>query len=504
MLTELYNQYERTLKEIAFLRSANQLLQWDLETMCPEDARDFKGEQLAFFAGLIQEKYTDPVLVGTINKLYENRESFEFEQRRNIEESYKDTQNSLKLSKEFVENINKAISNAYNGWRSAKSKNDFSLFAPHLEKLIELKKEEAQLLSVGENYDCLYDAMLNQYEPGCTSKELDVVFGDLKMWLIPLIGKLKTQSLDNPLSSTELEEQKQWNLLKEVAQDLNFDFRKGRIDASLHPFSVGIHPTDSRITSRYKTDDPLELIWSGIHEVGHSLYEQGLNPKYFGLPQGESVSLGIHESQSRFWENNIGRSLAYCKRILPLFKKFFPHQFKGFIPEDLFKTLNIVSPGLVRTSADEVTYHLHIIIRYEIEKAIINGEVKIDWLPQLWNQKYYEYLGLSPESDSKGILQDIHWAHGSFGYFPTYSLGSLYAAQFMQKIKSEIPGFENSIAYGSLNAILNWMRVNIHVQGRLYTASQLCENATGEKLNAVHFKNYILQKLSLIYDIDNE
>jgi carboxypeptidase Taq len=291
----------------------------------------------------------------------------------------------------------------------------------------------------------------------------------------------------------------QWAFGLELLRQMGYDFEAGRQDVSSHPFTTNFSSQDVRVTTRTAEDNLNEMIWSCIHEGGHALYEQGLPDSEYGLPSGEYVSLGIHESQSRLWENNVGRSLPYWKCNLPRLKELFPENLKHVSPDDFYKAMNKVQPSLIRTNADELTYHFHILIRFEIEKALIEGTVEVNDLPALWNAKYKEYLGLDVPSDSKGVLQDIHWSHGSFGYFPTYSLGSFYAAQFYAFAARQIPELEAEIEKGNLKPLLDWLRTHIHAEGKMYSAENLCIKITGEKLSFKYFMEYARKKYSGLY-----
>jgi carboxypeptidase Taq len=282
---------------------------------------------------------------------------------------------------------------------------------------------------------------------------------------------------------------------------MGYDFESGRQDESSHPFTTNFSPEDVRVTTRINVNDINEMIWSCIHEGGHALYEQGLPSEEYGLPSSEYVSLGIHESQSRLWENNVGRSLLYWKANYPKLQNAFPENLKSVNTEDFYKAMNIVKPSLIRTSADELTYHFHVLIRFEIEKALIEGLIEVNELPAYWNQKYKEYLGIEVPNDSSGVLQDIHWSHGSFGYFPTYSLGSFYAAQFFAQAKKEITGLEAEIEKGNMKPLLDWLREKVHRHGKYYSAEELCIAISGEKLNFKYFMDYATKKYTKLYDL---
>jgi carboxypeptidase Taq len=296
----------------------------------------------------------------------------------------------------------------------------------------------------------------------------------------------------------------QWQLGMDILKLMGFDFTSGRQDVSEHPFTISFHPTDVRITTRINENDFSGMLWSCIHEGGHGIYEQGLLPDEYGLPLGEAASLSIHESQSRLWENNIGRSRAFCKLLLARLKDAFPQRFREVSEEVFYKAANIVKPSLIRTEADEVTYHHHVLIRYELEKNLLEGTLKTADLPFYWNQAYKSQLGLDVPDDNQGCLQDVHWSHGSFGYFPTYTLGSLYAVQFFDTYAKSSPGWEDDIAAGNFHPLKNWLSTHIFPYGRYYNSRELCNKCTGESLNTSRFSAYLNEKFKSNSPIEHE
>jgi carboxypeptidase Taq len=291
----------------------------------------------------------------------------------------------------------------------------------------------------------------------------------------------------------------QWDFGIELLRKMGYDFAAGRQDISTHPFTTSFSGSDVRVTTRINQNDLNEMIWSTIHEGGHALYEQGLPDSEYGLPSGEAISLGIHESQSRLWENNVGRSLPFWKANFEELKSYFPENLAEVSATEFYKAMNIVKPSLVRTAADELTYHFHILIRFEIEKQLMEKALSVNDLPTLWNKKYKEYLDLDVPDDASGILQDIHWSHGSFGYFPTYSVGSFYAAQFFAKAKKDIPELNENIGEPEMKKLLVWLRDNIHIHGRTYNSDEVCVRVTGESLNFNYFMDYARGKYKDIY-----
>lgn len=494
-----YERFCELNRKIAVLSSAAGLLSWDQETYMPPQGALIKAEQMGVLSGIIHSLKTDKELVDLTQDLM-NDPMLDATARTNVYEFNRSLQKSLRLSKEFVEELNRTISAAYPAWHQAKTENRFELFAPHLEKLIELKKQEIQLIGYQMHP---YDALMDDYEPGLTTVELDRMFGDVRSQLVPFVQNITKQPAPaddffrQPFDSTE-----QIAFGRSVLEAMGYDFTSGRMDQTEHPFCIGLHPGDVRVTYKLKPEDISELIWGLIHEGGHALYEQGLPADQFGLASGTAASLAIHESQSRFWENNIGRSAAFWNYFFPKLQRLFPAQLSHIDSFVFYKGANRVVPSLIRIQADELTYHFHIMIRYEVEKAIFEGKLSVNDLPTVWNQRYKEYLGLDVPNDAQGVLQDVHWCHGGFGYFPTYSLGSFYAAQFHHTMSQQL-NLEELVSQGNLIPIRNWLKENIHQYGMRYRAQQLCEKITGEKLSFAYFMQYAQKKYSEIYQLNN-
>ncbi len=486
------------MRKIADVQFASGVLNWDQETYMPPKGANFRAQQLSTLAGMAHELSISDELGKLLSDLNTDV-SLNEKEKRNIEQSLKSYKQSKKYTTAFVEELSKTISETFQAWQTAKNKNDFKSYAPHLKKLVELKRKECELLGYKEHP---YDALLDQYEPEAKTKDLEILFADVKNQLVDFVKLIaaKSQNKDS-FMFLHYDKNIQWNFGIDLLKQMGYDFEAGRQDISSHPFTTNFSSQDVRVTTRINENDVNEMIWSCIHEGGHALYEQGLPASEYGLPSGEYISLGIHESQSRLWENNVGRSLAFWKFNFKNLQNLFPENLKNITASDFYKAMNIVKPSLIRTSADELTYHFHVLIRFEIEKALIEGTIEVEELPSIWNKKYKDYLNIDVPNDTQGILQDIHWSHGSFGYFPTYSLGSFYAAQFFNQAKKEIKNLESEIENGNLKPLLDWLRTNIHIHGKHYTAEQLCIKLTGEKLNFKHFMNYAKQKYSDLYNI---
>jgi carboxypeptidase Taq len=493
-----YNDYVKHSKKITDINMSMAVLGWDQETKMPKNGSRFRAQQLSTLAEISHEFSINKDYGNLLNNLNSN-DSLNADQKRNISLSLKAFNKSKKYKSKFIIEESKLVSNAFQKWRLAKEKNDFSIFEKSLTKLVDLRIKECEILGY-DNHP--YDALLNQYEPGLTTNEVDEIFSNVKDFLIPFINKIsKSNKIDDSFYYQKYSHNIQWKFGIELLKKMEYDFDSGRQDLSAHPFSTHFSPEDTRVTTRIDEDNLSEMIWSCIHEGGHALYEQGILSENYGLPLGETISLGIHESQSRLWENNVGRSLEFWKYNYKSLKLVFPNQLSDVTVDDFYKAANNVKPSLIRTNADELTYHLHVLIRYEIEKELIEGKIMAKDLPDIWNLKYHEYLGVEVPSDALGVLQDIHWSHGSFGYFPTYTIGSFYAAQFFNQAKIENPNLLKEIEDGNNKNLLNWLRKNIHNNGKSLDAHQLCEKISGEKLNFKYFKEYVIEKYSKIYSL---
>ena len=490
-----YLNYRRKIHDVYMSMS---VLNWDMETHMPKNGNKFRAQQLSTLAKIAYDLESDDKYEKLLEMLNSDN-SLSSDQKRNIYLSNKQILKTQKYTGEFIQRQSKLISRAFKDWRVAKEKNDFNLFKDSLEEIVNLRKEESELLGYTNHP---YDALLDKYEPNLTTKDVDLIFNDVKEHLVPFIGKITSNNnIDDSFFYQHFDKQKQWDFGVELLKQMGYDFDSGRQDISAHPFSSSFSPEDSRVTTRIDENNLSDMIWSCIHEGGHALYEQGLLSDNYGTPLGNSISLGIHESQSRLWENHVARSLPYWKNNYSRLQSLFPEKLKNIDYKMFYKACNNVKSSLIRTNADELTYHLHVLIRYEIEKGLIEGSIQVDELPIKWNNLYKKYLNIDVPSDSVGVLQDIHWSHGSFGYFPTYTIGSFYAAQFYNQASNEISNIESKIENGDTKELLNWLREKIHKHGQRYEAKDLCKKITGEELNFKYFMNYAINKYSKIYDI---
>ncbi|CAL1516659.1 carboxypeptidase M32 [Chitinophaga sp. MM2321] len=488
---ELYDEYKLKMQKIADVRNTMAVLGWDQETYLPEKGAGFRGQQLTTLSSIAHELFTAPEL-GDILRELQTRNELDAVQQKNISLSTEDYEKNKKYPAAFVAEMSRATNESYHAWIKARKANDYSIFAPALSKMIELKKEETAILGY-EGHP--YNALLNEYEKGANTGMLDTIFNDVKQALSPLLAQIEKQpAAKKDFLLQHYNRDKQWQLGIDLLKAMGYDLKAGRQDISEHPFTTSFNPLDVRVTTRIDENDFGNMTWSCIHEGGHALYEQGLPTEQYGLPCGEATSLGIHESQSRLWENNVGRSRSFWQHHYPQLQQLFPENLGAVSLANFYKAINHVQPSLIRTEADELTYHFHIMIRYEIEKGLMDGSIAAKDLKHTWNEYYRQYLHVTVPDDVQGVLQDIHWSHGSFGYFPTYSLGSFYAAQLFSAAQQQVPGLDASITTGDYHPLLEWLRTNIHPFGRFYTSNELCKKVTGKELQFGYFLDYAKNK----------
>lgn len=475
-------------------------LAWDLRTGAPRKGMEQRSEvigtlseevfrmstskEMEEFLSILATSETplDPIVQGTIKECKK-----EFERSKKI---------PAPLYKEYVITTSKAETI----WEEAKEKSDFAMFQPYLEKIVSLTTEFIQHWGYKGSK---YNTLLDMYEPGITVEQLDPIFVKLRQSTVPLVASIAESNHQPDISFLTKEfpphDQREFSLL--ILKEMGYDFAAGRLDESVHPFATGLNPRDVRITTKYNPDDFRTAIFGTIHEGGHALYEQNIDPKYIGTPLCDGSSMGIHESQSRFWENIVGRSKPFWKKYFTNLTQFFPNQLNGVSLETFYRGINRVEPSLIRIEADELTYNLHIMIRYEIEKGLFDGGLNVADLPQIWNEKMKEYLGVVPTNDADGVLQDVHWAGGSFGYFPSYSLGNIYAAQFTHRLRSVMPEYDQYIQQGNLQPIKNWLTEQIYQYGKSQEPLEILRRVTGEEINPSYLIHYLENKYKDIYGL---
>ncbi|MAK26194.1 MAG: carboxypeptidase M32 [Euryarchaeota archaeon] len=501
---DAYESLMTKQKDIETIGQISGLLGWDQEVMMPPKAAPLRAEQLAWLSKTRHELMIDPEigeLLATAENDDDGKDSVRTGNLRLIRDAY---DKATKQPSEFVERVARHKSKSIVSWTEAREKNDFSIFRDDLATMIDLARELADLLG----YETLrYDALLDLYESGLTVARLDPLFAGLRESTVPLIQAVG--NCDSPnmswVTSNNWPEEAQAQLSHAISTAIGFDFGAGRRDKSTHPFCGGANPDDVRWTTRYDETEPFGSLYGSLHETGHGLYEQGRPRDLDFQPTGHANGLGVHESQSRLWENQVGRSLAFCEWSLPMWKEHFPENMEGVTAEMLWRAVNQVEPSLIRVEADEATYNLHIMIRYEIEKLLISGELEIDQLPDAWDDMYERYLGIRSPDRKQGVLQDIHWSMGAFGYFPTYTLGNLYSAQLLQAARDDLESdghiLEDDWKNGTFSPLLEWMRNNVHRRGSILTPADLVEEATGVAPIPNPFVEYLQRKIGTIYGL---
>lgn len=496
-MTGRFERFITLCEEIHDLQEIQQLLDWDQQVIMPPRGAAQRGHQQAALAALVHQRLTSQELGDLIEEIQECPDLDEAG-RADVREARRAYRRAVRVPESLVAARTEACVHSQLVWEEARAKNDFPLFLPHLQKVLALTREMAQALR--EEGQTLYDALLEDYEPGMTAAGLAGIFGGLRPPLVALLERAGKSS--DPPDGTILERYcpraGQEGFGRLLAECQGYDFTAGRLDTSTHPMTTGTFG-DVRITTRYDEQALASSLFGILHETGHALYEQGLSPGRFRRPAGGSCSMGIHESQSRLWENQIGRSRNFWIYFYPMLRQQVPGVMDD-VPLDRFhRAINLVRPSLIRVEADEVSYNLHIILRFELEQAMVEGGLEANDLPVAWNGKMEEYLGLRPLTDADGCLQDIHWPAGAFGYFPTYCLGNLYAAQFMTALHRELPGVDEAVAAGRLAGIREWLRDRIHRHGRIREAHQLVAAVTGELPSARPFLDYLEEKFREIY-----
>ncbi len=497
-MSDTYDAFLARIREIGQLEATAALLDWDSETVMPENGLSIRAEQLTLLATLAHDRLTDPKLGDLLSQLEDKTD--DEAAATNVREIRRQHEREVRIPKTLVERIARVSTIAKSAWAKARSESAFDRFAPHLAELLDLRRQVAE--AIGYEGEC-YDALLDEFEPGATAVELAKVFDSLRTPLAAFVKQLVESETQPDPSIIErrfpIEMQTLW--CRQSAELIGFDFKSGRIDTSVHPFCSGTGPGDVRLTTRYMENFFPSAVFGTLHEAGHGLYEQGLPNNHVFTPRGHAVSLGIHESQSRLWENMVGRSRAYWERYYPQCQTAFPEALSDVSLDAFYGAINTVRPSLIRVEADEVTYSLHIILRFEIERDLLEDRLQVSDVPEAWNAKMTELLGVTPEQDSDGCLQDIHWSMGAFGYFPTYALGNLFAAQFFAAASRAMPDLQDQIRQGDFTSLLEWLRVNIHLHGQRYRANELAQNITGTPLSIEPFMTYLREKFSPIYGL---
>jgi len=496
---EAPDAYEALLdhyEQISNVNAAGSILQWDEEVMMPEGGTPARSKQKSALSSLSHDLLTEDKVGEWLDEL--DDADLTDEQAAVVREIRREYERADRVPNDLVAEISETTSEALPKWKEAREEDDFSVFAPILEDLIELQKEYAEHIDPDKP---AYEVLFADYEPYLDLDTAERVLERLREELVPLIEDIRESDVElaDPFEG-DFDVDTQEELARDVLDTLGYDFEHGRVDTAPHPFSTG-NQFDARVTTRFSEDDPVDALMSTIHEFGHARYTLGLPREQYGSPLGESRDLTVHESQSRLWENHVGRSRVFWEKFLPAMKERFP-QIEDATPEAAYEAANeVYEDNLIRVEADELTYHMHIIVRFEIERELIEGDLDVEDVPERWNDKYEEYLGIRPDTDAEGCLQDIHWSHGSFGYFPTYSLGSVLAAQIYDALEADVGDVDEKVRNGNFDVIAEWLEANVHQHGARYTTPELVEEATGEAYNADHFVDYVTEKYTELYDL---
>lgn len=490
-------------RETALMNSIAELLQWDERTLLPPAAGAYRAEQITYLAAQIHARQTDARVGQWLSELSagELARDPHSDAGATIRLMQREFDKLTKVPTALIQALSRATVLGQQSWAAARKNNDFASFAGALSEIVKLKREQAEAVGYRESR---YDALLDDYEPGETTANVARVLEELRQELVPLVAEIAASGRRPKLDilHREFDVAAQERLAVRAASAIGFDFQRGRLDVTDHPFCMEMGPDDCRLTTRYDSRFFSMAFFGVLHEAGHGLYEQGLRSDQYGLPPGRYVSLGIHESQSRMWENLVGRSEAFWRYFFPQAREVFPDSLGDVALGDFYFAVNDVRPSLIRVEADEVTYNLHIIIRFELEQALLNGDLAVSELPGAWREKYQHYLGLEPPRDADGVLQDVHWGAGLIGYFPTYALGNLYASQFFAAADEELGGLSDLFASGEFQPLLQWLRDRIHKRGQCFSATELVENVTGKPLGHQALLSQLRTKYAPLYGLE--
>lgn len=501
MTSKIYDEFIEYVKDLSDVQRSLWLLEWDQETYMPEGSTDNRARMMATMTGLEHRLITDKKMGEWLDKLMKKSVYSKLSdvQKTNVRETARNYEKATALPEKLVKDLAHAKSTGFDMWVRARKEDNFDMFAPSLDKLVDLNIQVAEARGY-EGHP--YNALLDDYEPNLTIKTLDPVLNKLEKDLVPIVKKVLDSDFKprKNILTKKYDIKKQEEFARSVITDMGFNWDIGRLDRSAHPFTIGLG-RDVRITTRYDEKFLPMSIFGTIHEAGHAMYEQGFLEEHNGTPMAEAISMGYHESQSRLWENLVGRSKPFWQHYYPLLQKTFSRQLKNVSLEEFYAAINNVERSFIRVEADELTYNLHILLRYNIELMLIDGKINAKEAPQVWNEKMEEYLGVVPPNNTLGVLQDIHWSQGYFGYFPTYTLGNLYGAQLFHQAKKDIRGLETNIAKGNFAPLKEWLNKNIHQHGKMYSAEELTKKITGESLNTKYWVDYAKRKFGPIYGV---
>jgi carboxypeptidase Taq len=500
-----YHELLSKTKDATVLGTAEAIIHWDMETMMPPGAVEQRSEQLALLSRIHHKLSIDPEIGKLLNIIQASLEhqTLNQEEQRNVYLINKNYLEQTSLPEKLVADLAKQEVLTVNIWKKAKAKNNFSLFKDDLQKMLDLSKQAAEIIMKVKKTKTPYEALIDNFEPKMTADKITVTFTQLQQGLKQLISKIKASPSkpETTMLYQPVPVDRQRQIARLLTQTLGYDTASprahGRVDETEHPFTTGYYD-DVRVTTHYHLNNYTSSIFSMLHESGHALYELNLNPKWKYQPIGSTCSYGIHESQSRFYENIIGRSQNFWTSFLPKLKKVVA-PLANMELDKFVRAINNVEPSKIRTEADEVTYSLHIIIRFEIERDLFAGKIAVNELPEVWNQKYAEYLGVEVQNDSEGVLQDTHWASGLYGYFPSYALGNIYDGQITDTITKDLPNWRNQLSQGKLNEVNNWLKINIYNKGNLFDPEELIKKVTGKTIDSQPYLKYLNEKYSVLY-----
>lgn len=500
-MSEKLEKLKVLLGEVSDIGHAAAVLGWDQQVNMPPGGAEARGQQLATLSKIAQEKFISDEVGRLIEDLKADFADADpaSDEAAMVRVAARNYDKAKRVPPEFVAEQAVVTSKAFEAWVEAKGKSEFSIFQPHLEKVVDLVRK---YISFFPPADHPYDTLLDDYEPGMKTADVKEIFNVLRPKQVELIKAITSaKQVKDDFLHRKYNEKKMMDFGVDVITKYGYDWSGGRQDKAPHPFQTTFGPGDVRITTRFEADNPTATLFSTLHESGHAMYEQGVNPAYARTPLMGGTSLAVHESQSRMWENLVGRSLPFWEHFFPALKKVFPSQLDGVGVKAFYKAINKVEPSLIRVNADEATYNLHIMLRLELEIAMVEGRVAIKDLPEIWNTKMQEYLGITPPNDAKGVLQDIHWSYGSIGYFSTYALGNLVSAQLWERINMDIRNLDDQIRKGNFSELLGWLRKNIHQHGQKYEPQVLVEKVAGSKITPEPYVRYLTKKYSEIYGL---
>ncbi|GAB4420967.1 MAG: carboxypeptidase M32 [Anaerolineales bacterium] len=500
-MSEKLEKLKTLLAEVADLNHAQALLGWDQQTYMPPGGGEARGHQLATLSSISHQKFTSDeigALLDDLEKEFEGADA-DSDEVRLLEVTRHNYDQATRVPPEFVSEFALVTSKAFEAWVEARQKSDFSIFRSHLEKVVELNQRFVKFFPPADHP---YDILLDQFERGMKTAEVQEIFNALRPQQVELLQAIGEQEqVDDGFLHVGYDEKAMLDFSEEIATQFGYDWERGRQDKAAHPFTTNFSINDVRITTRFEPDAPINTLFSTMHEVGHALYELGSKQEFERTPLAGGASQAVHESQSRMWENLVGRSQPFWEHFYPRFQEIFRTQVGDVSLEDFYKGINKVEPSLIRVNADEATYNMHIMLRLELEIAMLEGSVEVKDLPEIWNAKMEEYLGVTPPNDAKGVLQDIHWSGGTLGYFSTYALGNLISAQLWEKITIDIPGLEDQFRAGEFGELLDWLREKVHVHGSKFKPQEIVQMVTGSKIDPAPYVRYLTQKYSSIYGL---